>query len=133
MNDKTRLIGIFYIVYGAMGVLGLPLIYIQKQVMTLVSANMGEFGADARAMMDLVHELMAVLIPALVALIVVHIAFNVLVGICFIKHKAYYTCMITSILTCLFVPLGTLLGVFALMALIDDDIKKLFFEKGGRC
>lgn len=38
------------------------------------------------------------------------LSLSLLVGICFIKHKAYYTCMITSILTCLFIPLGTLLG-----------------------
>jgi hypothetical protein len=131
MDDKPRIIGIFYIVFGAMGILGLPMIYIQQRVMQMVFANMGDLGAEAQGIMDLLHDLMAVLVPALVLLIVVHIVFNVLVGICFIKHKAYYTCLVTSILTCLMFPLGTILGVFALMALIDEKTKKLFFLHKG--
>jgi cytochrome b561 len=129
MNDKTKLIGIFYIIFGAMGLLGLPMIYVQKQVMIMVFANIGNVGGEAQYVIDLINEMMKILMPALVALIIAHIVFNVLVGICFIKHKAYYTCLITSIFTCLVFPLGTILGVFALMALIDEDIKKLFYTK----
>jgi hypothetical protein len=129
MNDKTRLIGIFYIVFGAMGILGLPVIYLQQRMMNMVFANMGEIGAEAEPIMDLFHDLMEILMPVLVILIIAHIVFNVLVGICFIKHKAYYTCLVTSIFTCLVFPIGTVLGVFALMALIDEDIKKLFYKK----
>lgn len=127
MNDKTRLIGIFYIVFGAMGILGLPVIYLQQRVMNMVFANLGEIGAEAQPIMDLFHDLMEILMPALMVLIIAHIVFNVLVGICFIKHKFYYTCLITSIFTCLVFPLGTILGVFSLMALIDEDVKKLFY------
>jgi hypothetical protein len=129
MNDKTKLIGIFYIIFGAMGLLGLPMIYVQKQVMQMVLANIGHVGGEAQYVIDFVHELMKILMPALMALIIAHIVVNVLVGICFIKHKAYYTCLITSIFTCLVFPLGTILGVFALMALIDEEIKKLFWAK----
>lgn len=127
MNDKTKLIGIFYIIFGAMGILGFPMMYVQKQVMNMVFANLGNVGGEAQYMIDLINELMQILMPALVALIIAHIVFNVLIGICFIKHKAYYTCLITSIFTCLVFPLGTILGVFALMALIDEEVKKLFY------
>ena len=129
MNDKTKLIGIFYIIFGAMGILGLPMIYVQKQVMNMVFASIGNVGGEAQYVIDLVNELMKILMPALLVLIIAHIVFNVFVGVCFIKHKAYYTCLITSIFTCLVFPLGTILGVFALMALIDEDIKKLFYVK----
>ena len=43
-----------------------------------------------------------------------------------IKHKAYWSCLVASIATCLFFPLGTILGVFALMALIEEETKELF-------
>ena len=126
MDDKLKVIGICYIVYGALGVLGLPIIYIQKKVMGLVFANVGDIDPEAQAFLDLMDQLMEVLIPAMVLLVIVHIIFNVLVGICFIQRKAYYTCLVTSILTCLFFPLGTILGVFSLMALIDDASKRQF-------
>lgn len=129
MNDKTKIIGIFYIVFGALGILGLPMIYIHKLLMNSIFTGMGDMGPEAQDMVILLQELMDILIPAMVVLIVAHIVFNVLVGICFIKHKAYYTCLITSILTCFFFPLGTVLGVFALMALVDEETKRLFYNK----
>ena len=126
MNDKTRLIGIFYIIFGAMGLLGLPMIYIQKQIMSGVLSSLGDLGGDAHNWLELIQELLRILVPALVLLIVVHVVVNVLVGICFIKHKAYWSCLIASVLTCLFFPLGTILGVFALMVLIEEETKRKF-------
>ena len=129
MDDKTKLIGIFYIIFGAMGIIGLPLIYLQHWAMDMVFANIGDLGAEAQPLIELFKNLMDILIPLLALLIIAHIIFNVIVGICFIKHKAYYTCLVTSIFTCFVFPIGTILGVFALMTLIDEDIKKLFYLK----
>ncbi len=127
MDDKTKLIGIFYIIFGAMGILGLPLIYLQHWAMDMIFANLGEMGAEAQPVIELFQNLMAILVPLLMVLIFAHIIFNVIVGICFIKHKAYYTCLVTSIFTCFVFPIGTILGVFALMTLIEEDTKQLFY------
>lgn len=126
MNDKTRLIGIFYIIFGAMGLLGLPLIYIQKQIMSGMLSHLNDLGGEAQYWLDMFQDLLRILVPALVLLIVMHVIINVLVGICFIKHKAYWSCLIASVLTCLFFPLGTVLGVFALMVLIEEETKQKF-------
>jgi hypothetical protein len=126
MHPKTKLIGIFYIIFGAMGLLGLPMIYIQKQLIGVVFSHLDSLGAEARHWIDFARQMVRVLVPALVLLIVVHVVVNVLVGICFIKHKAYWSCLVTSVATCLFFPLGTILGVFALMVLIEEDTKKMF-------
>ncbi len=128
MNDKTKVIGICYIVFGALGILGLPMIYVHQLVMGSVFSNLAEVDPQAQEMLLTIRELMELLVPLLVVLVVAHIVFNVLVGICFIRNKAYYTCLISSILTCFVFPLGTLLGVFALMALTDEKIKPLFFQ-----
>jgi hypothetical protein len=129
MNDKTKIIGICYIVFGALGLLGLPMIYVHQLLMNSILSNVAEVDPEAREVLLLFNELMEILIPLLVVLVVAHIVFNVLVGICFIRNKAYYTCLISSILTCLFFPVGTLLGVFALLVLTDEKIKPLFHKK----
>ncbi len=126
MDEKTKLIGIFYIIFGAMGLLGLPMIYIQKKIMGAMFANIGAIGGEAQHWMDFIQEMVRLLVPFLVLLIVVHVVVNVLVGICFIRHKAYYSCLVASVATCLFFPLGTILGVFALMILIEDETKRKF-------
>ena len=128
MNDKTKIIGICYIVFGALGLLGLPMLYVNHLFMNSIFSSMGTADAEAREVMSIFQELMDIVIPLLVVLVVVHVVFNVLVGICFIRNKAYYTCLISSALTCLFFPMGTILGVFALMVLTDEKIKPLFFK-----
>lgn len=128
MNDKTKVIGICYIVFGALGILGLPMIYVHQLVMGSVFSNLAEVDPQAREMLLTIRELMELLIPLLAVLVVSHIVFNVLVGICFIRNKAYYTCLVSSVLTCFLFPLGTILGVFALMVLTDEKIKPLFFR-----
>jgi hypothetical protein len=126
MQEKTKLIGIFYIIFGAMGLLGLPMIYIQKQLMGVVFSHLDNFGGEAQYWIDVAREMVCILVPILVLLIVLHVLVNVLVGICFIKHKAYWSCLVASVATCLFFPLGTILGVFALMVLIEEETKKKF-------
>ncbi len=126
MSDKAKIIGIFYIIFGLLGLLGLPLIFVQHKFLAFLFSNIGRIDPQAEAIIQLIQELVAILIPALIALVVVHVVVNVLVGICFIKRKLYWTCMVASILTCLFFPLGTLLGVFAIMVLIDEQIKSEF-------
>lgn len=128
MNDKTKIIGICYIVFGALGILGLPMIFVNQLFMNSLFSRAAEVDPQAMEMISLFQEMMDVLVPLLVVLVVVHIVFNVLVGICFIRNKAYYSCLISSALTCLFFPVGTILGIFALMVLTDEKIKPLFFK-----
>ncbi len=126
MNDKTKIIGIGYIVFGALGLLGLPMLYAHKLVMDAILSSLATADPAALEVMQIFRELMEILVPLLVVLVVAHIVFNVLVGICFIKHKAYYTCLISSVITCLAFPVGTVLGVFALIVLNDEKIKAMF-------
>ncbi len=127
MNEKTKVIGICFIVFGALGLLGLPMIYVHQLLMNAILSNLAEADPAVLEVMQIFQGLMEVLVPLLIILVVAHIVFNVLVGICFIRHKAYYTCLISSILTCFVFPVGTILGVFALMALSDEKIKAKFY------
>lgn len=126
MENKTKLIGVCFIIFGALGLLGLPLIYIQQQVMVGLIARAHVIGVEAQYWIEVIEEMLRILVPALVLLIVLHVLINVLVGICFIKHKAYRSLVVASVLTCLFFPLGTLLGVFALITLLEENVKVKF-------
>ncbi|MBN3037986.1 MAG: hypothetical protein JW869_01055 [Candidatus Omnitrophica bacterium] len=43
-----------------------------------------------------------------------------------VRHKHYLFCLIMACLSCLFVPLGTLLGVFTIVVLMRPEVKELF-------
>lgn len=42
------------------------------------------------------------------------------------RHRAYRFCFAVACLECIFVPLGTVLGVFTIVALTKDTVKELF-------
>lgn len=126
MRKNTKILGIFYIVFGALGLLGIPLIFVHKWFMRSLISSMAEVDPNALEMLYLIEELMAVMIPALIALSLCHVIFNVLVGYCFIKHKAYYSCYIAAVFTLLAFPYGTVLGVFSIIVLTNDEAKRLW-------
>ena len=51
---------------------------------------------------------------------------NFLVGK-FLKQQTKYTfCFVLAIVNCMFAPLGTVLGIFAIIVLVRDSVKALF-------
>ena len=49
-----------------------------------------------------------------------------LAGRCLAKRKNYTFCMIAAAAACLFMPFGTVLGVFAIIVLVRPSVKALF-------
>lgn len=52
-------------------------------------------------------------------------------GRCLARKKHYVFCMVVAVLSCLQMPFGTVLGVFALIVLVRPSVKELF-APGGR-
>jgi len=50
----------------------------------------------------------------------------ILTGRYLARRKKYQFCLVISGVECLFVPLGTLLGIFSLIVLTKDSVKELF-------
>ena len=42
------------------------------------------------------------------------------------KRKRYMFCLVMAGIECLFMPLGTVLGVFTIILLVKEDVKQLF-------
>ena len=42
------------------------------------------------------------------------------------KQKNYTFCFVVACITCLFVPLGTILGIFTIIVLMRDSVKAIF-------
>ena len=51
---------------------------------------------------------------------------NLLAGKYLKQHKNYTFCFVIAVISCMFAPLGTLLGVFTIIVLVRDSVKQLF-------
>jgi hypothetical protein len=42
------------------------------------------------------------------------------------RHRGYTLCLVVAAIACLFIPLGTVLGVFTIIVLVRPSVKRLF-------
>lgn len=47
------------------------------------------------------------------------------------KQERYQLCLVTGAVLCVFMPFGTILGIFTLVILNNESVKLLFAEKSG--
>jgi hypothetical protein len=69
----------------------------------------------------------------MVAMAVVFITFGWALSVCLIiagsslaKRKRYTFCVVIAAISCMFVPFGTILGVFTIVVLMRPSVKELF-------
>lgn len=51
----------------------------------------------------------------------------ILAGRYIVRHKHYIFCLVIASLNCLFMPFGTILGVFTIVVLMRPSVKALFY------
>ena len=51
----------------------------------------------------------------------------ILAGRFIVRHKHYIFCLVIASLNCLFMPFGTILGVFTIVVLVRPSVKALFY------
>jgi hypothetical protein len=51
----------------------------------------------------------------------------ILAGRFIVRHKHYIFCLVIASLNCLFMPFGTILGVFTIVVLVRSSVKALFY------
>jgi len=55
----------------------------------------------------------------------------VLAGRALRKHKSYTFCLVMAAIACMFMPFGTVLGVFTIIVLMRPSVKELFTAAGS--
>jgi len=125
-EEHLRLLSIFHYVVGGMTALFacIPVVHL---VLGLVMVFKPEvFGPGKDRPPEFLGWIMigvaAVIILAGWTLAVLLVA----TGRCLAKRRYHTFCFITACLACLFMPLGTVLGVFTLIVLLRPSVKQMF-------
>ena len=120
MEKHAQLIGILWIVYGALSLLGGAVVVIVLMAVSYVP-DMGDVGPDVLRIVGLsVGAFLFILaIPKIIG------------GLGLLKHNewARILLMILSFLSLLNIPLGTALGIYSLVYLMKPEMITLFKPK----
>jgi hypothetical protein len=124
--EHLKLLSIFqYIVGGLACFCGLLwTIYIVSGVVLVIAA--GSMAGDDRIGASIGGVVAMVVGIFLFVLFEVYGILCIMAGRKYAKHEGYWFCFILAVFTCLNFPLGTALGVFAIIVLNRPSVKALF-------
>ncbi len=132
-TEHLKLLSVFHYVLG--GLLGccacFPIIYLILGIVILTSPQSFQQPKSDNFPATL-FGVMFTVIPAAMILLGWAVAICVLVaGRCLARRVHYTFCLVVAAIACIFMPLGTVLGVLTIIVLMRPSVKSLFEEQAG--
>lgn len=135
--EHLRLLSIFhYVVGGIIALIGcFPLIHLTFGIMFLTMPLPPDAATTSNQNPELTFRLIGaafVIIPAIIIALFWTLAIcTILAGRNLARHQKYTFCLVVAGITCMFVPFGTILGVFTIIVLMRDSVKAIFEQSNG--
>ncbi len=123
------LLGVFHYVVGALMILGASIFLIHLAMgVAMVTGQFPEGGGDAPPQF---MGWMFIVIPGLLILVAWTLAaFIIYAGKSLRRRTGHGLCLAMAGIECIFMPFGTILGIFTLVTLMKEDVRLLFDGKG---
>jgi hypothetical protein len=125
-DDHLRLLSIFHYVVGGLAALFslLPLFHLVLGISFLVAPRVfSNQGTPPPAFVGWIFIVMAAIAMA------VGLSFAgcvIAAGRCLARRRNYLFCLVVAAVECMFLPFGTVLGVFTLIVLMRESVKPMF-------
>jgi hypothetical protein len=127
-NEHLRLLAIFhYVVAGLAALFSLfPLLYTTVGTIFVFAARHGTPKPGEELPPEFLGWIFVVLGLLLFLLGIAMAICILIVGRCLSRRKHYTFALVMACIECLFIPFGTILGVFTIIALSRESVKELF-------
>lgn len=123
--DQLRLLSIFhYVVAGMMALFSLFPIFHLLIGLGMLTGSLPDTQGDEAA--RFVGGFFVVFALAWIVFGLISAALVALAGVYLKQQRKYTYCLVVAALSCLFMPFGTVLGVFTIIVLMRDSVKRLF-------
>lgn len=125
-EDHLRLLSVFHYVVGGLAALFslFPVFYLVLGISFVVAPRVfAEHGPPPPAFVGWIFIILAVVFMVLGFSLA---ACLIAAGRCLAKRTKYLFCVVVAAIECMFVPFGTVLGVFTLIVLMRESVKPLF-------
>jgi hypothetical protein len=125
-EDQLRLLSIFHYVVGGMaGLFALiPIFHLVLGLFLVLAPE--KFGGKGEPPPAFVGWMFVILAAVFITLGWIFATFVLLTGRFLAKRKHHLFCLVMGAIECVFMPFGTVLGVFTIIVLMRESVKQLF-------
>ena len=129
MNEDLqylKLLSIFHYVVGGLAAFFacFPVVYIVMGILVVYAP--GTMDSEDEAMAALFGWFFIIIGAGLVVLGWAFAIFTIIAGRYLARQAHYLFCMVMAAIECIFMPFGTVLGVFTIIVLAKPSVKKMF-------
>jgi hypothetical protein len=124
--EHLKLLSIFHYVVGGLAALFafFPVIYVAVGVLAVYAP--GTMDSEGDALPAMFGWIFIVIGAGLMLLGWAFAVFTILTGRYLARQVHYLFCMVIAAIECMFMPFGTVLGVFTIIVLAKPSVKKMF-------
>jgi hypothetical protein len=125
-EDHLRLLSIFHYVVGGLAALFafFPAIYLVIGLFLVLAPD--KFSGNGPPPPAFAGWILVIFACVFITLAWIFAAFLLIAGRFLARRKHYAFCLVVAAIECLFMPFGTVLGVFTIIALMREPVKQLF-------
>lgn len=126
--EHLRLLSIFhYVVAGMMAFFScFPILYVVVGVILLLVSHFSHGPPQRHGPPAIIGGLFIVIGSLIILVGWLMAGLIALAGRLLARHERYLYCMVVAAISCLFMPVGTILGVFTILVLARPSVKQLF-------
>lgn len=131
-GSQLNVLGWFYLLFAASGLLSLSVVPVLKSVLRKAIVFVEEQAGPTEevAMLQALADTLDQMHLYMVVLAAVHLIVYLLTAYALWKRKWFGICFANAVLTCLAFPLGTVLGIVSIVVLSKPESKALFGREG---
>jgi hypothetical protein len=125
-REYLKLLSIFHYVVGGLAALFacFPIIYIAVGILAVYAP--GTMDSEGDALPALFGWIFIIVGAGLILLGWAFAVFMIIAGRYLARQVHYLFCMVVAAIECIFMPFGTVLGVFTIIVLAKPSVKKMF-------
>jgi hypothetical protein len=130
-EDHLRLLSIFHYVVGGLAALFalIPTIHLTLGLFIILAPQ--KFAGNGEGPPAFIGWIMVILASLFILLGLTVAGFIMASGRFLAQRRNYLFCLVMAGVECLFMPFGTVLGVFTIITLTRESVKKLFNASGS--
>jgi hypothetical protein len=125
-REYLKLLSIFHYVVGGLAALFacFPIIYIAVGILAVYAP--GTMDSEGDALPALFGWIFIIVGAGLILVGWTFAVFTIIAGRYLVRQVHYLFCMVVAAIECIFMPFGTVLGVFTIIVLVKPSVKKMF-------